>query len=373
MKKMTVLGGAIAATLALSSAAQAVVTFNISPLSSFGTTGWLKPADNANLGTTNGARGFGYNPVTGKLILGSTTAGNAMVVLNGQTGAQEATMNLAGVSGGAKVVNQVGVADDGVIYMANLTAAASGTSPFKVYRWANEGAAPTVAYSGVPLAGVRVGDNFDVYSSSTGTRFAAGYSNSPTVTGNNTYAMFTTADGLAYTSAHISMATPIPAAGDHRLGITFLGDNQTILGVGSVGTAARVTTANVGAGTGTLVGTTNLVTGSGRLVDYIEFWGAKLLAVTDTTTSATRILDMTNPLAPVQLTAGGVTATGFSHTANGNGVGQVKWGAVNGGVATLYVMNTNNGIQAFTVAIPEPSALGLLGLAVPALARRRRA
>lgn len=373
MKKMTVLGAAIAATLALTSAAQAVVTFNISPLSSFGTTGWVKPGDNANLGTGNNARGLAYNPVTGQVYVASTQAGNAVAVFNGQTGAFESSLSMTGVTGGTRAVSMIGIADDGVIYMCNLQGAQGAAAPWKVYRWANNAAAPTVAFSGNTLSGSRIGDTLDVIGSGANTKLVGGYNNAPAIAGNNSYAILSTADGVTYTSNHISIAGSPPAAGDFRLGITFLGDANKVLGTQGGGTANHGRLTTVSGTTATLDGTINLATGSGRLMDYIEFWGAKLLAVTDTTTSATRIFDMTNPLAPVQLTAGGVTATGFTHTTNGNGTGQVKWGAVDGGTAKLYVMNTNNGIQAFTVAIPEPSALGLLAVAVPALARRRRA
>src|ERR1039457_2264678 len=56
----------------------------------------------------------------------------------------------------------MGVAQDGTIYVANLTTQ-STTSPYRVYSWANNGATPTVAYSGNGgLAGARLGGRLAV-------------------------------------------------------------------------------------------------------------------------------------------------------------------------------------------------------------------
>ena len=58
-------------------------------------------------------------------------------------------------------------------------------------------------------------------------------------------------------------------------------------------------------------------------------------------------------LAPVLVASGDNTDPMTPANANGNGVGAVKWGAINGITATLYATNTNNGIQAFTVTVPD--------------------
>jgi hypothetical protein len=79
---------------------------------------------------------------------------------------------------------------------------------------------------------------------------------------------------------------------------------------------------------------------------------------------------MTNPSMPVLLDSrSNVPGAGND---NSFGVGQVRWGAINGNSASLYVLNTNNGIQAFNVNVPEPATLTpLFTCALPLLRRRR--
>jgi hypothetical protein len=93
----------------------------------------------------------------------------------------------------------------------------------------------------------------------------------------------------------------------------------------------------------------------------------------DTSTNLVRVYDMAYPLSPV-LVASARTAPGTA-TANSDGFGDIAWGAFveNSNSRTLYAMNTNNGIQAFIVTLPEPMSAGLLVTgAVWFVARRRR-
>src|SRR5688572_3883530 len=147
---------------------------------------WQKsPADGlAYLGTGNNERGVAYNPVTGHVLLVSRSD-NEIHILDGQTGAELGTLARGDIiAGGTFTTSLIGVADDGVIYVANLTTG-SGTTPFKVYRWANETAeAPTIAFEGDPGAGdataVRWGDSFDVRGAGANTQLAAGAGGSAT-------------------------------------------------------------------------------------------------------------------------------------------------------------------------------------------------
>jgi hypothetical protein len=120
----------------------------------------------------NTERGFAYNPTSGNLLLVSRGAGTDRIrILDGQTGVDKGSLDLTGVTGGTFAMNMIGVADDGAIYMANLAGNVTD-GPFKIYRWANEAAVPTLAYIGggagnptPPLAGTRLGDSFDVIGS----------------------------------------------------------------------------------------------------------------------------------------------------------------------------------------------------------------
>jgi hypothetical protein len=246
--------------------------------------------------------------------------------------------------------------------MANLTTNAT-TSPFKVYRWANEAATPSVAYSGAPLAGARLGDSLDVFGSGVNTRLVAGYNNNPNVAGNNSFSLFTTSDGANFSAADIAVGTNPPAAGDFRFGITF-SDSDTILGKsGANGRVVDVTGANSGA-----LNTSFTLDGSAvNLMDYAVVGGRPILAVMEASGSVIPggarlfVYDVSNPSAPVQIAV--KTNQGGNSNADANGVGQVKFTPTGSNSVVIYAMATNNGIQAFQLTgVPEPGSLAMIVL-----------
>lgn len=329
----------------------------LTPLVGFGgTDGWLSPTDYAPLATDATARGMVFNPASGNLLVVTRSGGVAVRVLNAGTGAELSTMNVTGVTGGTFALNMIDVAADGAIYGGNLSTSASGN--FKVYRWANEAAAPTVAYDA--LSGLaRTGDSFAVVGSGASTRIAASGTNN--VAASNFVAL-TTADGSSFTSTAVtSIAGTATANNDYRLSLTFV-DSDTL--IGTQGTVGRVTSF------GGVLADTIPLGGNQRLLDFATIGGVPVLAVADTVTSAVSVFDITTPSSPTLL-ASGTTLSGAS-VANGNGVGAVTWGPVSGLSATLYAMNTNNGIQAFTFTVPEPTTALLAGLGLLGFLRRRR-
>ncbi|HMO87479.1 MAG TPA: DUF4623 domain-containing protein, partial [Lacipirellulaceae bacterium] len=327
-------------------------------------------------------RGLAYNPVTGNLILISRNdaagPGMSLRILDGQTGADKGMLNQGTdiITGGAFTRNMVGIADDGAIYMANLTLD-TNTSPFKVYRWANESATPTVAFSGQPnglLAGARLGDSFDVIGSGATTRLVAGYGNSPNVAGNNSFAIFDTNDnGLTFSAQHITIASNPPEAGDFRLGITFT-DRDTVIGKQGNNTGdplSVVRKVSISGSTGTLVSSFDSDGQTLRAMDYAVVDGRPLLAILECSadqSAAARarifiydISDLSKPIAERKIQEGSNLPivdpeNGPNQFGNGNGTGQVKFGAINGNIATIYAMSTNNGIQAFQLTLDEVAA-----------------
>jgi hypothetical protein len=174
--------------------------------------------------SNNTERGICLNPLTGHVLLVSRSAlisGNlGIFILEANTGAQVGTLNTNGVNSAATfLLNKIEVAADGVIYGGNLTTS-SGSSPFVIYRWAGEGAAPTVAYSGAPDGGTtaRWGDSFSVSGAGVNTRILVSGS------GATNAIVFTTGDGTNFVSNILNPVVAVPAAEFSR-GLNLLGTN----------------------------------------------------------------------------------------------------------------------------------------------------
>jgi hypothetical protein len=361
----------LAALTAGAMALQAQVT--LSPLVGFGgPDGWLAPGEGgyAYLGTANNERGLAYG--NGHLYLVSRTGGSFVRILSSQTGGDLGSLATTGISGGTFAVSTAAVGGDGAIYVANLTTQ-STTSPYKVYKWSTEGATPTVAYSGnAGLPGSRVGDSLAVIGSGASTRLAAGFGSSPAVAGNNGYAIV---DPTAGTAAAIGFVGTPPNGGDHRLGITFV-DSTHVLGAQG---SSLYRYSSFSGSSGTLLGSPIIPDPAGatadRLLAYTVLGGRALLAIQSIGDSHVSLYDATDPGNPIWLVSGNNTSGAL--TSNGNGTGELAWGAVTShpdGTFTqeLFALSTNQGIQAFLVTVPEPSSFAILGLGLGALCLRRR-
>lgn len=342
----------------------------LSPLTTFGSNGWLAPGSSPYVGAANNERGLGWNPVTKNLVLPSRNGGNFVVILNGSTGVVSGTLNTTGVSGGTLAMMGAGVSADGEIYVCNL---ASGTSvasnPFKVYKWTgeNDTNAPTVAFSQVnpsTTSGLfRFGDAFDVYGSGTSLRFATAGTSTGTTSSlpNNGNFMIGLLDGSNTNTIYRGIPATQALTNDYRLSVAFV-DGDTI--IGNQGTSAKFTDfvpAITMSNTGAIVTGSVSVGAADRPLDYTVINGQALMAVVNTNSSLISIYDVTNPAA-ASLLATGSTVVG-TLAANGNGTGGVQWGEMLSPTSqVLYAMSSNQGIQAMVVtAVPEPSTYAVMG------------
>lgn len=359
---------AFVAAIALGGSAEAVV---LEPLTGFGGgDGFIATGERSYLpsGTGNAERGLAYNPVTNNLYVVSRTGGLNLAILNADTGDEVGVVPLTGLSSGTFVASQVRVADDGAIYVANLTTGATATAPFKIYRYASEADLQantfTEAFNGVPIAGRRFGDNFNVRGSGNDTQLIAGAGSNF-----NDVAVFSTTDGSAFTATGYTLPG-LANAGDAAGGVAFgpgntfytkqVGDNLRLFSFTPDTSDVALLQDYATGGASTALGRVGPID-----VDTLSsLLGALSIPSGTPSPDSVRLFDITDPANLVESDF----ETFPVDFANANTAGSVDFG--NG---RLYVLDTNNGLLALT-AVPEPTTLGLAGIAaVGLLARRRRA
>jgi len=355
----------------------------LSPLTTFGSSGWLAPGSNPYVTTGNFERGLGWNPVTKNLVLPSRNGGNFVAIINGTTGAVVKTMDTTGVSGGTLAMMGAGVSSDGAIYVPNLQSGSNALSPFKVYAWTGESdtGAPTIPFSttlpATTTGGWRFGDAFDVYGSGTAAKFASAGTTTGTSSSlaNNGNFMIGQLDGSNTNTIYRAIPNTLTASNDYRLSVAFV-DADTI--IGNQGASAKITdfvAATTLSNTGATITSAIAVGAADRPLDYTVLNGQALMAVVNTNSSLISIYDITNPAAATLLVTGSTVSGALS--GNANGTGGLQWGEVLSPTSQiLYAMSTNQGIQAMVFqAVPEPSTYAMLGgafAAIGAIASRKR-
>jgi hypothetical protein len=376
---------------------------SLTPLATFaGGDGWLGATDSSTDyltqtatggATSNTERGLGYSPTTNHLYYVSReTVLDAAInvrILDAVTGADIGALDVTGITGGTFALNKIVAGGDGVIYGTNLRTGTTATT-YKIYSWSTEASAPVTIFDKLPDTDTRVGDDLDAIGSGAGTQLVTGYGVAATAPDSNGYAVIDPTASAATPTNPVFNNVTFPEGtgagqtvdGDFRLGITFLkgGVNGTVIGTqGASVTAARLT--DFTGTTGTLRASLTLQVTNERVMDFATVGGVPLLATMETggttatpllTAGTVRIYDMTDPTAPVFLASANNMPAGTPFE-NPNFAGDVRWGAITGNTATLYTLNTNNGIAAYTVTVvPEPSSAALLGIAAIGVALRRR-
>jgi hypothetical protein len=286
---------------------------------------FLQAADNAT-------RGMAFNHVTNHILVASRSGKADVHVLDGNTGQKIDTLDMTGVTGQLFPINHVSVADDGVIYGTGLSL---NNANFKIYRWEDEDAVPTVAFEGiVPL---RAGDSFVVVGSGPGTVIYASGS------GNTAINQYTTVDGVTFT---LNKQIPVPAAGAARGGIAPVSDavdadiwiNQTGGQVTLIATDGTVKA--------TIPGT--LLASSFWTVAFVQYNGDDYIGVTsgnsDPLSKELQIWKVTDPTAPLLVLKGALSG---AWNANSNAVGAIDLFVTQSGVLRAFSLVTNNGIAAY--------------------------
>jgi hypothetical protein len=297
-------------------------------------------------------RGMAYNPVSGRLLVVSRIT-PSVYVLDAATGADSNPLSVSGVTGGTYALLMIGVAEDGVVYAGNLTTASS-TTPFTLYRWANDSSntVPTVAFSGNPTPGnsQRYGDTLDVRGVGTNTQVIIGSRSSTNAV------ILTTTDGATFTAKSITVADA--SAGGFGLGIAF-GPTNTFWGKANA-MALRQVTYNLAAGTGSSshVYTNpvfpNAVGPIGVSTPLNLLAGINVGAANN----HLRLYDLSPALTNGAPALIATNAFATDNDNSGTGTGAVDFGA-----NTVYALCANNGLIALQIVPPaQPGHFDWIGL-----------
>lgn len=368
----------LASALIVPVQSQAQTSWSLAPLAGFGVNGWLSgTAAFGASGTNGGIRSMAYNAATGNLLVAN---GSALQIVNGTSGVVGATLNSTGVTGGTRSLNTVTVTNDGVIYGSNLTTSSTTAgSSFKIYRWENETASPTTFYNGNGglATGPRIGDSLTAFGNdATGRLF---FGTGTTTTATPVYYSYLPTNG-GVSGAAVAMSGTGAANQSFRQGIAII-DVDTVLGM-SAGSFTNNALVSGNSAPWTFDALRTIANANERTISAVttvfegSIFSKALLAtiqIGSTGTNTVRLYDAST-ITSSNLSSPLVTTNiSLSNIANTNGTVGIAFGAVNGN-PVLYAMNTNNGIQAFTV-VPEPSTCAFLatgmGAAAGLIVRRR--
>lgn len=311
------------------------------------TTNWQLSVATANapdwLANDGNDRGFAF--LNGRLYV----AENATVrELDATNGSSLGFIDVTGISGGDRAVNELEVSDDGYLFACNLRSNTT-TGPFKVYRWSTTAGSPSTVleYTHVGSPIPRFGDkctvvgSFDdgtaeiwVASATTGHgrvyifRMSGGtFSTTPTVV--------TLSDVIGTTTAGSAQASPLP-------------DGSFYYNAGGINVKKYSSSGTLlGAVPGAIVST-----GSNAIKYLTTISGTDYIATFQTGATTTE-----NVRVVAVPTANFANSTNFATSpslrlaggnANSNGTGDTAFRVNGDGSFTIYSLGTNNGISAST-------------------------
>lgn len=331
------------------------VTLTVLPekYTAFATNLWtLAPGSRSYLTVNDTQRGLAYDAVSNVVLLVTRSPATNIHILDADTGADVGVLDTAflqppNVVPGTLKINMIGVADDGVVYAANLLGSGL-TDNLAIYRWgsADPSATPTQAYFGNP--GIeRMGDTMSVRGSGVNTEILFTFRSGP---GSTNVAIFTTTDGFNFTP-NIIAVTNLPPEVVAAIGVNSwaglgadFGAGNTFWVKSSGGFFLRHVEYDLASLTASVIGTyTNLPASVAPLgVDPINDYVATIsftqnpqnLSIWDVSQGPPNAVQLDRELFG-------------SNNANGNGTGSVAFD-VNGG--RIFALNSNNGLIALAYA-----------------------
>jgi hypothetical protein len=296
--------------------------------------------------SSDGTRGIAYDTNSQRVVVSSTSG---LFVLNGNNGTNIETLSTAGVSFGGLIggADQVGIADDGAVYVGNVNNAGGA---FNLYRWSAPSniVTATVAFNADPAGGnansERWGDTMAVRGSGLNTQILLG--SRAAAPGGTNVAYLTANDGVGLTYQAIIIAVSGVPAGFAGYGISF-GAGNTFWAKSSGGDLFEIAF-----DTNTLTGTViyDYKAGSqipGSIVGVgVDPVNNILAGITDS--------DVPHDLQLFQLTGTSDSPVLFDQAffanananGNGNAVVTVKY-------PRIYGLDVDNGIVALTYGVPS--------------------
>jgi DNA/RNA endonuclease YhcR with UshA esterase domain len=292
-------------------------------------------------------RGFAYGKVGGndRIYVVTRASGNNVVILNAATGDSVGKLNMTGLSGGTLVVNDVEVSSDGVIFAANVALGTAADPLFKVYKWTDESATPTlVIQHSMSRPTFRLGDKFTVTGSTADNSVAIWAATQA----NDTLVKFTTADyGATFTPTYIQLSN---GSTGNSPSVAPIGDGSTGFFIKSAG--KPVVRFNASGVKQDSIPTAIAASGASS-VRYFEYQNRKFVLIynygASSSTENMSLFDVTSSvLAPKTLFK--TTSMWLTGATNANGTGDVAIQKKDDGSFVLYVMGTNMGISSYLVA-----------------------
>ncbi|HEV2693836.1 MAG TPA: hypothetical protein VG347_13165, partial [Verrucomicrobiae bacterium] len=171
--------------------------------------------------SSDGTRGIAYDTNSQRVVVASTSG---LFVLDGNTGTNIETLSTVGVTFGGLLggADQVGIADDGAVYICNVVNAGG---QFNLYRWSapSNSVTATSAYGADPAGGAangeRWGDTMAIRGAGPGTQILLG-SRASAPSGTNV-ALLTPNDGVGLTYSSVIISVSGVPAGFAGYGISF--------------------------------------------------------------------------------------------------------------------------------------------------------
>lgn len=299
-------------------------------------------------------RGFAYGNVNSndRIYVVSRKSASDIIILNAATGDSVNKLNNTGVTGGTFALNDVEVSSDGIIFACNMVTSSAVATPFKIYKWTSEAAAPEVAAT-YETGSYRLGDKLTVTGSVSDNSIAI-YA---VVASNNKFIKFTTTDnGTTFTPEEITV-TGLASGNTPQIvptgnGFWTNGGGQNLRQIDAANTLSGSVDLNVVHSNSNAL---KFFTSGGK--DYIiNYLNGNATTITGTTSFFERafILDVTNGFADVKNV--GVTPILGTNT-NTNATGDVAIKNNGDGTFTAYVLSTNQGLGAYSFDPAELSSV----------------